>query len=85
MKTTGFDAGWDGKKERRGFYPGGPRINAFKTRAGPGKMPGPVFRDGERRPPVFPAVGLSNILYSQGSKESSEFFFRREPAKGTHR
>ena len=30
-------------------------------------------------------VGLSNILYSQGSKESSEFFFRREPAKGTHR
>ena len=33
----------------------------------------------------FNYVGLSNILYSQGSKESSEFIFRREPAKGTHR
>ncbi len=35
--------------------------------------------------PKTETVGLSNILYSQGSKESSEFFFRREPAKGTHR
>ena len=33
----------------------------------------------------FRAVGLSNILYSQRKEKSSEFFFRREPAKGTHR
>ncbi|WP_295473698.1 hypothetical protein [uncultured Subdoligranulum sp.] len=30
-------------------------------------------------------VGLSNILYSERFKESSKFFFRREPGKRAHR
>ena len=30
-------------------------------------------------------VGLSNILYSERIKESSKFFFRREPGKRAHR
>src|SRR5699024_8847730 len=32
-----------------------------------------------------PSVGLSNILYSERFKESSKFFFRREPGKRAHR
>ena len=44
-----------------------------------GKGPADAFGKG-------PAdVGLSNILYSERFKESSKFFFRREPGKGAHR
>ena len=34
---------------------------------------------------LFKYVGLSNILYSERFKESSKFFFRREPSKRAHR
>ena len=34
---------------------------------------------------IFNDVGLSNILYSERFKESSKFFFRREPSKRAHR